>query len=89
MNVKNIEYLVWEPMINEKWTLLYKTISLDVEKDIFELDLVIVASDWVEFNDLLKNYDNTVIDLKFCIWNNGMMNLRFLGKGKYLFYLWF
>lgn len=80
LNINDIKYVVWEPMINNKWTLPHEIISGNISKDIEDSDLVIVASDWDEFNELLKNYNKTVIDLKYCIKNNGMMDLHYLGK---------
>ncbi len=76
----DIEYKIWEPMISEKWLLENEVVSIDIEKDIDESDLVIVASDWKEFNDLLVNYSKDVIDLKSFIKNNGKMNLLQIGK---------
>lgn len=77
-----INYKIWEPMINEKWLLKNETISQNVVEDIQNSDLVIVASDWNEFNTLLKNYKNIVIDLKYCIEENGMMDLHYIGNRK-------
>lgn len=76
----NISYKIWEPMISNKWTIEGELISSDINKDINESDLVIVASDWNEFKGLLKDYDKDVIDLKTFISNNGKMNLYKIGN---------
>lgn len=76
----NIEYKVWEPMISEKWTLENEIISEDIVADIKAADLVIVASDWTQFNELLINYNKTVIDLKSFIKENGKMTIHKIGK---------
>lgn len=76
----NKPYKIWEPMISEKWLIPGENMSSDIESDIKAADLVIVASDWSGFNDLLKNYDGVVIDLKSFIKDNGMMDLHFIGK---------
>lgn len=77
---QNINYIIWEPMINEGITLEGEIISEDIKKDINESDLVIVATDWAEFNTLLSTYDKEVIDLKSFITDNGLMNLHYIGK---------
>lgn len=75
-------YKIWEPMINEKWLIPGENMSSNIEQDIKNSDLVIVASDWLEFNELLKDYDKTVIDLKSFIKDNGMMDLHYIGRRK-------
>ncbi|BDU67786.1 MAG: UDP-glucose 6-dehydrogenase [Candidatus Tyloplasma litorale] len=77
-----IDYKIWEPMIDKKWTMDYEKISNNIEKDIEESDLVIVASDWIEFNNLLINYSNNVIDLKSFIKENGKMKIYKVGKSR-------
>lgn len=75
----NIKYKIWEPMINENLIIFGETISNQIEKDIVNSDLVIVASDWTEFNFLLKDYDSDIIDLKSYINFNGKMKLHYIG----------
>lgn len=76
-----ITYKIWEPMINKKWLIENENMSLDIHKDISDSDLVIVASDWNEFNELLLDYEKDVIDLKTFIKDNGKMKLHNIGKG--------
>lgn len=76
----NIEYKIWEPMISEKWIINGEIISTNIEEDINNSDLVIVASDWAQFNELLTSYDKDVIDLKTFIKDNGSMKLHTIGK---------
>lgn len=77
---EGIEYKVWEPMISSKWVNKWENIPENIEEEIKESDLVIVSSDWKEFNELLLNYDGNVIDLKTFIKDNGMMNLYRIGE---------
>ncbi len=76
----NISYKIWEPMISKEWTIDGEVISDDPSSNIEDYDLVIVASDWAQFNDLLSNYEGNVIDLKTFIRNNGKMNLYRIGE---------
>lgn len=76
----NISYKIWEPMINEKWLLDGEVLSKDWMNDVSNSDLVIVASDWKEFNEVLLNYNGKVIDLKTTVENNGKMTLYQIGK---------
>lgn len=78
--IKNdIDYKIWEPMISNKWSMEGEVISVDIEKDIIDSDLIIVASDWEQFNNLLLNYKGDVIDLKSCVEDNGKMKLHKIG----------
>ncbi len=76
----NIKYKIWEPMISKKWIIDNEIISNDIEEDIEQSDLVIVASDWFQFNNLLHTYEKVVIDLKSFIKDNGKMKLHKIGK---------
>ncbi len=76
----NIKYKIWEPMISDKWTIQGENISQNIVNDISEADLVIVASDWTQFNELLVNYTKEVIDLKTFIKDNGLMTIHRVGK---------
>ncbi len=75
-----IKYKIWEPMISKQWIIDGEEISENIVKDIEDSDLVIVASDWEQFNKLLANYSNDVIDLKTFIKDNNIMNLHNIGK---------
>lgn len=75
-----INYKIWEPLISNKWIMDGEIISNNIEEDIANSDLVIVASDWKEFNELLQNYSKDVIDLKSFIKNNGKMSLYQIGE---------
>lgn len=76
----NISYKIWEPMINEKWLLPNEEMSNSIVEDIDNSELVIVASDWNEFNELLLSYDGKVIDLKSFIKPNGKMKIKYIGN---------
>lgn len=76
----NISYKIWEPMINEKWLLQNEEMSTSIVEDIKDADLIIVASDWNEFNELLLSYDGKVIDLKSFIKPNGKMKIKYIGN---------
>ncbi len=67
-------------MISDKWTITGEDISQNIVNDISEADLVIVASDWTQFNELLVNYTKEVIDLKTFIKDNGLMTIHRVGK---------
>lgn len=74
-----VDYKIWEPMISQSWTIDGEVISNDIATDIKLSDLVIVASDWSQFNDLLADYSGNVIDLKSYIRNNGKFKLYKIG----------
>ncbi len=67
-------------MISDIWTITGEDISQNIVNDISEADLVIVASDWTQFNELLVNYTKEVIDLKTFIKDNGLMTIHRVGK---------
>lgn len=81
---ENIEYKIWEPMISEKWLIDNEIMSINIEDDIEKADLIIVASDWNEFNELLLSYGGNVIDLKSFIKPNGKMSIKYIGNIKCL-----
>lgn len=64
---------------NKRWN---KNMPSNIELDIKNSNLIIVASNLQEFNELLKNYNKTAIDLKTFIKGNGMMALHFIGGRK-------
>ncbi len=80
LNENDISYKIWEPMINSKWLLEKEIVSVDIEEDIKNSDLVIVASDWNEFNEILIEYTGKIIDLKNFIKKNGKATIYRIGS---------
>lgn len=76
----NFEYKIWEPQFINDNLLKGETLSDNIENDIKVSNLVIVASDWKDFKELLKEYKGTVIDLKSCIPEEGPYNLKRIAK---------
>ncbi len=59
-----INYKIWEPNLPEVYLFKNEILSNNIANDIDNADLVIISSDWKEFNSLLDNYKNKIIDLK-------------------------
>ncbi len=75
-----IQYKIWEPQFVNDNLLENESLSDNVEQDIMNSSLVIVASDWKDFPILLKDYKGTVIDLKSCIPEDGPYKLLRIAK---------